>query len=161
MSQAFPIYTLRNNGVTISTAISALQLAASTTSPIEILRFALTQGTSTTSAQIAARLVRKTAAATVTAAVAGTTLNKNNPIMPTSAAQLGTALTGITASAEGTNGEIDIERAFNVLNGLEWLASDAEQIIVPSGGIIALQFSVAPPSATWYAEIVFRELRGS
>lgn len=161
MSQAFPVYTLRNNGVTISTAITALQLKAGTNGPIEILRCALTQQSVTTSTQIAAKLVRKTAAATVTIAVAGTNVNKNNPANPTSDASLGTSATGFTASAEGTDGEIDMERGFNVLSGLEWLPSEAEQIIVPQGGIIALKFSVAPPSATWYAEITWREYRGA
>lgn len=161
MSQVFPVYTLRNNGVTISTAITILQLQAGTAGPIELLRASLSQQAVVASTQIACRIVRKTGGATVTAAVAGTTLNKNNPIMPASNANLGTSNTGITASAEGTDGEIDIERGFNVLTGFEWLASDAEQIIVPQGGIIALKFSVAPPSATWYAEFVFREYRGS
>jgi hypothetical protein len=161
MSQAFPVYTLRNNGVSISTAITVLQLQAGTAGPIEILRAALTQQAVVTSTQVAAKLVRKSAAATVTIAVAGTNLNKNNPIMPASNATLGTSATGFTASGEGTDGEIDIERGFNVLTGFEWLASDAEQIIVPAAGIFALKFSVAPPAATWYGEIVFREYRGS
>lgn len=154
-------YILTNNGVSISTAITALQLKAGTNGPIEILRCSLTQSTSTTSAQVQAGLIRKSAAATVTTAVAGTHLLKGNPINPTSDASLGTAATGVTASAEGTNGELSIVRGFNVLNGWEWLPTPEERIFVPQGGIVALTFLNAPASATWVAQIHFRELRAS
>jgi hypothetical protein len=154
-------YVLTNNGVSISTAITALQLKAGVNGPIEILRVALTQSTSTTSAQVQAGLIRKSAAATVTTATAGTHLLKGNPINPTSDASLTTTATGITASAEGTNGELTITRGFNILNGWEWLPTPEERVWVPQGGIIALTFLSAPPSATWLAQIHFRELRAS
>lgn len=157
---SFPIYTLKNNGVTISTAITALQLKAGTNGPVEILRISATQTGNTTSGQQAVRLVRKSAAATVTAASAGTHLVKNNPLNPTSDLSLGTSATGITASGEGTDSDIVLERAFNVLSGFEWLPTPDEQIVVPQGGIIGIKFSSAPTSATWYVDMVFRELRG-
>jgi hypothetical protein len=155
-------YILTNGGVgvTISTAITAIQLKAGINGPVEILRFSLTQSSSTTSAQVLAGLVRKTAAATVTAATAGTHLLKGNPANPTSDASLGTSATGYTASAEGTNGEIPVLRGFNVLNGLEWLPTPEERIVVPQGGIIGVTFLSVPPSATWVATMAFRELRG-
>lgn len=156
-----PVYILTNNGVSISTAISALQWKAGTNGAIEVLRAALTQGASTTSAATRAGLIRKTAAATVTAGVAGTTLLKQNPVNPTSDASLGTTATGITASGEGTNGELSIQRGMNVLNGMEWLPTPEERLLAPQGGFLALTFLTAPPSATWDATIVARELRGS
>lgn len=156
----FPEYILKNNGVTIATAITALQLKAGTNGPIEILRAACSQIGTVTSAQVAIALLRKTAAATVTAAVAGTTLVKTSPLNPTADAALGTTSSGITATGEGTDGEIDIQRGVNVMQGFEWLPSPEERIVVPQGGFFALKFLSAPPSATWYAEIVFRELRG-
>lgn len=155
-----PVYLLKNNGVTIATAITALQLLAGSAGPVEILRASLTQSTTTTSAQTAAGVIRKSAAATVTAAVAGTTLLKGNPVAPASNANLGTSATGITASAEGTNGELSTQRGFNVLNGYEWLPTPEERILAPQAGIVALTFQAAPPSATWFAELAFRELRG-
>lgn len=155
----FPVYHLRHSA-TITTAISALQIKAGTNGPLEILRWSLSQAASTTSAQIAAALVRCSAAATVTTAVAGTHLFKANPLNPTSDLSLGTANTGVTATAEGTETDTIAVRAFNVLNGAEWLPTPDEQIVVPISGIIKLKFLVAPPSATWYSEIVFRELRG-
>lgn len=152
------IYVLRNGGVTISTAITVLQIKTGAAKPIEILRASLTQGSSTTSAQCAVKLLRKTAAATVTIAAAGTNVNKYDPGSPTAGVELGTSATGFTASAEGTDGEVDVERGFNVLNGFEWLATPEERIVVPAASFFALKFGISPPSATWYGEIVYKEL---
>lgn len=151
-------YVLRNGGATISTAITILQLKAGTNFPLEILRAALTQDSSTTSAQERFSLLRKSGAATVTAASAGTTLCKYNPAAPTSDVALGTTSTGITASSEGTDSDILVDRGFNVINGIEWLPTPEERIIVPVGGFLAMKFLTAPASHVWFAEIVFREL---
>jgi hypothetical protein len=156
-----PCYIVKNNGVSISTAISVIQAKAGTNGAIEILRVSLSQGSVATSAQYAGALVRKTAAATVTTGVAGTTVLKQNPINPTTDLSLGTSATGITASAEGTDGEIPITRGFNDLNGMEWLATPEERVLAPQGGIVAVKYLVAPQSATRYAELALRELRGS
>lgn len=155
----FPAYILKNNGVSISTAITVQQLKAGVNGAIAILRHSLTQSGSVTSTQIDAMLVRKSAAATVTAAVAGTTLLKQNPVAPTTDASLGTSATGITASAEGTNGEQTLARGFNVLNGQETVYTPEERVIVPQGGIIG-QTLLTAFNTKWYAELVFMELRG-
>lgn len=83
-----------------------------------------------------------------------------NPLNPTSDLALGTTSTGVTASGEGTETDTILAQGFNILNGFEWLATPDEQIVVPVNGFIKLKFLVAPPSATWYSEITFRELRG-
>lgn len=156
-----PCYVLKNNGVSISTAISPLQLKPGVNGPVEILRSSMTNGSVATSAQYAAVLVqRKSAAATVTTGVAGTTVLKQNPVNPTTDASLGTTATGITASGEGTNGEATITRGFNDLNGAEWLATPEERVIVAQSAFVAQTFLVAPQSATRYCEMAFRELRG-
>lgn len=156
----FPEYILQNNGVTISTAITALQLKAGTNGPIEILRAWATQASNITSAQCSIGLIRKSLAATVTAASAGVTLNKQSPIAPTADAALGTSATGVTATSEGTDGDYLHVEGFNILNGFMYLPTPEERIIVPQGGIIALKFLDAPSSSKWYCGIHFRELRG-
>jgi hypothetical protein len=156
-----PCYVLDNNGVSISTAVSAIQYKAGVNGAAEILRASLTQGSTATSAQLAAALLRKTVAATVTLGVAGTTVLKQNPINPTTDASLGTSATGITASAEGTNGEQFVTDGFNDLNGYIYLPAQEERPLVPQGGIVALTFMTAPQSATRYARLAWRELRGS
>ena len=155
-----PVYTLSNNGVTISTAISALQLKPGTNGAVEILRAAVTQGNNVTSAQLVAAVIRKSAAATVTTAVAGTHLNKHNPISPTADASLGTTATGITATAEGTNTDLTIKRGLNLLNGWEWLPTPEERLVVPQSGFAAVTFLTAPASSSWYCDLTWRELRG-
>ncbi len=155
----FPVYTLLNNGVVIATAISALQLKAGVNGPIEILRAWATQANNVTGAQCSVALLRKTAAATVTAASAGSTLTKGSPLFPTADASLGTAATGITASAEGTDGEILHAEGMYNIGGVTFLPTPEERWIVPQGGIVALKFLDAPASAKWYCGIRFRELR--
>jgi hypothetical protein len=155
----FPAYILKNNGVAISTAITVAQLKAGVNGAIAVLRHSMSQSGSVTSTQIATGLIRKTAAATVTAAVAGTTLLKQNPVAPTTDASLGTSATGITGSAEGTDGELTYQRGFNVLNGQECVYTPEERPIVAQGGIIAQKLAAAF-NTTWYSELAFMELRG-
>lgn len=156
-----PCYSVVNNGVSISTAITAVQYKAGVNGPGEILRASVSQGSTATSAQLAAGLVRKTAAATVTTGVAGTTVLKQNPINPTTDAALSTSGTGITGSAEGTNGEQFVTDGLNDLNGYIYLPAQEERPLVAQGGIIAMTFFTAPQSAVRYARIAWRELRGS
>lgn len=156
----FPIYILKNNGVSIATAVTIQQLKAGVNGALAILRHSITQSGSVTSTQTASTLVRKSAGATVTTGVAGTTVLKQNPIQPTTDASLGTSATGITASAEGTDGEQTLMRGWNVLNGQETVYTPEERVIVPQGGIIAQKLLVAF-TTTYYAELVFAEMRAS
>lgn len=155
----FPAYALKNNGVAISTAITVAQWKCGTNGPVAVLRHSMTQSGSVTSTQIAVGLIRKSAAATVTTGVAGTTVLKQNPVAPTTDASLGTSATGITGSAEGTDGELTTQRGMNVLNGQETVYTPEERVIVPMGGIIA-QKIFAAFNSTWYSELVVMELRG-
>src|SRR6185369_11571686 len=101
------VYTVLNKAVTISTAITIIQIKAGTTNGIEILRASLTQQGSTTSAQESVAFVRKSSAATVTAAVDATdntaTIVKKDAGQAAAAAVLSTTGTGITGTAEGTD----------------------------------------------------------
>lgn len=156
----FPMYILKNNGVSIATAVTIQQFKAGTNGAAAILRHSITQSGSVTSTQTASALVRKTAGATVTTGVAGTTVLKQNPIQPTTDASLGTSATGITGSAEGTDGEITSQRGWNILNGQETVYTPEERVIVPQGGIIAQKLYTAF-TTTYYAELVWAEMRGS
>lgn len=157
-----PVYGVNNGnaGVSISTAITVVQIKPGTNGPVEVLRASLSQSGNTTSTQVAGGLQRKSAAATVTIGVAGTNTTKGNPISPTADLSLGTAATGFTASAEGTPTEYHVKRGFNILNGFEWLPTPEERLLLPQSGFLGLTFFTAPPSTTWYGEIQVRELRG-
>lgn len=148
------VYTL-NRSVTTSTAITIAQIKAGATNPLEILRVALTQSDVTTSAQAALRLLRKSAAATVTSF----TPLKLHPSYPAADAVGGTAATGITATAEGTDGDILDDAGFNILNGYLWTPScEEERIYVPPAGIFAVKFPVAPTSALYKLVVTFGEI---
>jgi hypothetical protein len=74
------------------TAVTQLQIAAGTAMPVVIMRAWITQRTSTTSTAVGVQLRRKTAAATVTAAVLNTDIRRLDPGDSGSSVQLGTAL---------------------------------------------------------------------
>jgi len=150
------VYTYRRQFVSPG-AVTALQLATGATKPIAIVRAWCSQVGSTTSAQTSIRLIRKTAAATVTAAV-GTDFVDHDLSDPAASLQVGTALTGHTATVEGTDGDIIIAEGFNVLNGWLYLPVPEERIIVPAAGIVGVKFPVAPAAATYEIGVTFGEL---
>lgn len=147
-----------SGGLTVATAITLLQVATHATRPVEILRASLTQRGSATSVQEKIALLRKSGAATVTAAVVGTHLLKMNPNDQAPSLQLGAALTGINASAEGTNTDLTVEEGFNVLSGWLLLPVPEERIFIPPAAFLGMTFLTAPASQQWYPEIVMREL---
>lgn len=145
-------------GLTTSAAITLLQVATHATRPVEVLRASVSQRGGVTSIQEKIALLRKSGAATVTAAVLGTTLLKANPNDQSPSLQLGTALSGHTASAEGTDSDVTIEEGFNVLSGWLYLPVPEERIKVPPASFFGMKFLQAPTSQVWYPEIVLREL---
>lgn len=146
-------YSVTMNGVSISTAITILQIKAGAANGLRLLRASCAQTGLTSSAMQAIEIVRKTAAATVTSFT---------PLLWTpddSAAKAvgGTSATGTNASAEGTDGNVLLLDAFNVLNGWLWVPTPEERIFVPGGGIIGMKFPAAPSAMTVYADLVFGE----
>ena len=148
-------YIVKNGdaGVVISTGITIIQVLAGAAS-LELLRCGISQGLSETSTMEHVQILRKTAAATVTAFTA----RRFNFLDPVALAVGGTAATGYTATAEGSDGEVLIDDGWNILNGWQWKSGE-DRIIVPQAGIIAMKFPVAPASATWRAYMVFAENR--
>jgi hypothetical protein len=124
--------------------------------PIKLLSATISQTTSTSSAQFDVKLLRKTAAATVTAAVLNTDIRRYDPGDSGSVVQLGTALSGYLATAEGTDGEIIDEQGVNVLTGYYWEPQPERTITVPGGGLFALKLGTAF-TGTMIAEITYQE----
>ena len=151
------IYTLRHVATT-STAITFLQLKTGAASPALLLSYGVSQRGSVTLAQEDIAIVRKTAAATVTTAVAGTHLFKHRTGDPTADASLGTSATGVIGTVEGTDGDILDQPAFNVLGGHREVWIPDGRIHVPAGGIIALKFLNAPASQSFRGWMTFMEL---
>src|ERR1044072_810817 len=96
-------------------AVTNLNIQANATKPFAVVRVMteLPQATTPTSASARVRLVRKTAAPTVTSIAASTFVNHD----PTDADAGLTA--GHTATAEGTDGDF-IERGWNSSFGFDW-----------------------------------------
>lgn len=138
------VYEVSLNNTSVSTAITLVQLKAGSASILRILRAWCSQSNLTSSAQQAIEIVRKSAAATVTAF--GAPL-KNDPGDAASNMVSSTTGTGTVGTAEGTDGDILYRDNFSVLNGWLWVPTPEERIIVGPSGIIALKFPVAPGAA--------------
>lgn len=149
--------------LTISTAITAVQLKAGTSYGFEINSVTVTQRGGTTSTQEKIGLIFKTAGATVTAATVGPLGNLNgvfltDPGMSTPNLALGTAATGFTATAEGTDGYMPVQLGFNVLNGCYDIPVPERRIFCRVSDIIGLKFFTAPASQLWEFEIDITEM---
>jgi hypothetical protein len=148
------IYVINHTDISVSTAITIIQIKAAAAVPLEIMRVSVSQRSSTTSTMQRIQLIRKTGAATVTSF----TPLKLNPNDPAANAVGSTTGTGITASGEGTDGDIVYGDVFNILTGWLYLPTPEERIWVPGGGILGLKFPAAPSAANFTALLYFREL---
>lgn len=147
------VYSIKFSGV-ITAAKTLLQVKAGASSALEILRASITNTTIDASDTGSAELLRKSVAATVSSQ----TPLLWDPSDQAAKAVGGTAATGDTATAEGTDGDILVDEGFNVLNGYLWLPTPFEWIVVPQGGIFALKSGTALTSVTLKAVLVFREI---
>jgi|SRR5215218_6415005 len=135
-------YTFRARITGITADRPVLQIQAPTNKTLYILRAYAGQETSETSLQTAFRLARKSAAATVTAAVIGTDVVALDSNDSASTVQVGTAATGYNASTTGTTatgGTLHQEAWNQVGGGWLYLPLPEERIAVPAGTILALE----------------------
>lgn len=150
------VYIVSMTRVSVSAAITLVQVKTGATVPAQIIRTVASQTSSTTSAMQAIQINRKSAAATVTSFTPILT----GPVTdPAASAVGGTAATGTNASAEGTDTNIIKQDVFNVLNGWMYLPTPKEYLFIDAATIVGLKFPVAPGSATTYtADLVFEEV---
>jgi hypothetical protein len=136
-------------------AVTNLNLQANATKPFVVVRvlIELAQATIPTGANARVRLVRKTAAPTVTSINVNTALNHD----PTDADAGFTA--GHTASAEGTDGDF-IERGWYSSQGFDWAPTPEEYIVVPAGTAngFGVKHNVAPPTGNYAFTITVHEI---
>src|SRR4051812_49158155 len=111
------IYTVKLDKVSTTGPLTMIQLKSGANSVCFINRIDWGQTASTTSAMANVQLTRKSAAATVTSF----TPLLSDPGDGAAKAVGGTAATGITATAEGTNTDILENWTFNVLSGWTYL----------------------------------------
>lgn len=148
------MYTV-NQVITNPGAVTNLNIQANATKPFVVVRviIELAQATIPTSANARVRLVRKTAAPTVTAIAASTFLNHD----PTDSDSGVSA--GFTATAEGTDGRF-IERGWRSDIGFDWAPTPEEYIVVPAGTAngFGVKHNVAPPAGNYSFTITFHEI---
>jgi UDP-N-acetylglucosamine 2-epimerase len=154
-------YAFRRQVTGLTAGQPALQIQAPTNKSIILLRAYIGQETSETSLQTAIRLVRKSAAATVTAAVIGTDVVPLDLNDAASTVQVGTAATGYAASTTGTSatGGVIHQESFNqVGSGWLWLPVPEERIVVGAGAILALEPTETNATNLFNCGIVFVEI---
>jgi hypothetical protein len=136
-------------------AVTNLNLQAAATKPFVVVRVLveLAQATIPTGANARVRLVRKTAAPTVTSIAASTFLNHD----PTDSDAALTA--GHTASAEGTDGDF-VERGWYSSQGFDWAPTPEEYIVIPAGTAngFGVKHNVAPPAGNYAFTITVHEI---
>lgn len=144
------------------TPVTAIQYTASATNTAELLYVSISQSGSTTSLMDQVRVVRKTAGATVTAGVVGTTIFDATGNASSGAGTfrgvLSTAATGVVATAEGTDGDEPFRFNFNTLAGYEKDWQPNARIWVPVNGIIAVKIK-SVVAVTYDVTMVIRELK--
>lgn len=157
-------YVLTLGAVSVSAAISLVQVVTGAKAPLQIIRATVSQSSSTTSTQQRVQLnKKKTTAATVTSqtpALLGPSTD------PAANAVGGAALSGVNASAEGTDDVVSFQDVFNYLNGWIFLPTPKEYLFVDVGGVTAsinggmvIKLPSAPGSAvTLVANLIFEEL---
>jgi hypothetical protein len=149
------LYVVNMTRVSVSAAITLIQLQAGATNRLEIVEARVSQSNSTTSTMQPVQIMRKSAAGTVTS-FTPLLLSTGDAV---STAVGGAAATGTNASAEGTDTDILVQDVFNILNGWLYLPVPEQRPVVDGAGIIGLKLPVAPGSAlTITASITFKEL---
>jgi hypothetical protein len=150
-------YTFRVSITNPVTARAMIQIAAGAAMPLTLIDGQITQRDSASSAQLGVQLARMTAAATVTAGVLATNVPRMDPADSQPAIQLGTALSGTTATTAGTQGDLLIEEGWNTLNGWFYVPVPEKRITIPSAGIVALFLTGTVPAGVYQAMLSFAE----
>jgi hypothetical protein len=154
-ANASRVYVVSMTRVSVSGAITLLQIKMGATVPGECLRVSCDESSSTTSTQQPAQVNRKSAAGTVTSF---TPVAHGPTTDPAASAVGGTAATGTNASAEGTDSNILKQGVWNYLNGFLWVPKTVEQAFIDAASIIGLKLPIAPGSAvTLTADFLFEE----
>lgn len=140
------------------TPVTAIQYAASSSNTAEVLYMSIGQSGSTTSAMDQVRLVRKSAAATVTIGATGSNIFDVSGGAGTFRGTLSTSATGVVATAEGTDSDELFRTDFNVLSGYERDWQPNARFWVPVSGIIAVKIK-AVVALTYDVTLVIREMK--
>lgn len=150
------VYAVSMTRVSVTGAITLIQILAGATVPLQIIRGVIGQSSSTTSTQQPVQINRKSAAATVSSF---TPIFQGPVTDPAASAVGGTAKTGTNASAEGTDTNIVRQDVFNYINGWSFIPTPKEYIFVDAAAFLGLKFPIAPGSAvTITADLLFEEL---
>lgn len=132
-------YSIKHDKISATGPVTLIQLKSGANSICYLNKLEWGQTGSTTSAMVNVQILRKSAAATVTAF----TPLLSDPGDGAAKAVGGTAATGVTATAEGTDTDVLVNATFNVLSSYLYLPPLDERHVVGGGGIVAVKLITA------------------
>ncbi len=149
------VYTVRDAN-TQTAAKTLAQIVAGANFACELLYASITNATNDASDSSSAQILRKSTPATVTSFTPLVVV----PNDVAANAVGGTALTGVNASVEGTNGDIIWDEGFNILNGWVWMPTPEFRIFVDTGECLGIKMNTSITSAEIHVMMVFSEVVG-
>jgi hypothetical protein len=161
------VFSLAGNTLLTGTGyvLAAMQPAAagSAGSWLNIRRVEVSQGASTTSAQVYLALSARNTAGTLTV----TSATPRNLVAAGPASGISGGTSPLSAATCGVNSSADSGGAYtdmwysgpNALNGWLWVPTPSELIVVPPGQVFCVRFITAPGTTTgWNVTVVFEEI---
>jgi len=145
------LYTINHKGVASGTSVvTTIEATSAAAKVLAVIRSWLSQQGSTTSAQQAVEIARKSAAGT-------NVTSPNIKNMDASDTAFGGTARGM-CTTEGTLTDDDYPDSFNWLNGWLYLPVPEERFVVGGSGIICQRMPAAPPSLTINAGLIVGEI---
>lgn len=162
------VYSVAGENLTLTTAVRMLLAFTTAASPnaaslVEILRLSITQSGTVTGAMIRAALSLRTGGTVTATSVTPANLKVGGAAsgLVGNTAPVGAAgRIGINATVDTTPTYTNLlTRSFHNLNGMEWIPTPDERIIVPPSTAIALRLLADPATLTgWNFECVYKEI---
>lgn len=162
------VYSVSGENLTLTTAVRMLLALRTAASPnaasiLEILRLSISQSGTVTGAMIRAALSLRTGSTVTATSVTPANLAVGGPASGLSGntAPVGAdARIGINATVDTTPTYTNLlTRSFHNLNGMEWIATPDERIIIPPSTAAVLRLLADPATLTgWNVEMVYKEL---
>jgi hypothetical protein len=155
-------YVIIAANITVAGATTLIWINPGTTASIEVTRLEIGQNTDATSRMIRVRASRQPSTFPTLTSFTPERVDPRDAASVIAGGTAGAAGTcGINASAEGGGSKTMLtEWNFNNQNGLLWVPSPGQEIILPASAAsgLALHFPAAPTTLTgWTAQLWFRE----
>ena len=145
------MYSVPFSGITVSAAQDLIRVSAPSTAVVVVHSVSITQDTDETSQQLPFQIHRASTDGSGGSAVTPTPLLVGDP------AFAGTAARNNTTRA--TAGVVIRRRSENLLNGVHWVFTPEERIVIPPSGRVVVGLETAPAAGLPFSgEMIIEEI---